>query len=463
MSYHAVRSPSGAYVWTDCTASPEAQQGRPNESSAASRHGTCGHQMGAECLEHGLDPRSYVGRKMLFYYHPESETHGEDWADNLEQGATFQELNILHEEVVTQELAEAVDVYVRFVRNLIETQGATAMVEQAVPVDHLTGETGATGTSDCVLLAGKTRISIDLKLGRGRVTAYEVLEPESYDLLTGDPVPPVLRMNLQCAMYASGSLKLHGDEGVERVKAIIVQPYLNAVSEYECDIAELRKLEAWIAERAEAGRKNPEFKPSSKNCFFCRARFDCHARNAVAIETALDGFEDITTARPKPISIPKLGDLYDKVEMIRGWCDDIEEKVRQEIEAERYPVRSDGKRWVFKEGRKPPRQWDDPEAVKELMRKMRIRDEVYLKTTLISPTEAEKQATPKKGKKTDPAAPEVKMPIGKVQWSKLAAHITQGDPAPVIALETDPRQRYVRRIKGFEEVPVAPNSVDDLL
>lgn len=461
MSYHALRSPSGAYVWTDCTASPEAQVGRPDNSGNAARVGTCGHQMAAECLELGIEPKGYVGRTMVFWRDEAGKSH-EDWADKVD------ELHE-HEVIVDDELASAVSVYVNFVRQLRDTLGATMLVEQAVPIDHLTGEDGATGTSDCVLLAGDTRISIDLKLGRGRVTAYDIIEPAGYDLLTGEPTPPKTRMNLQCAMYTLGSLRLHGSEGVTHTKAIIVQPFLSAVSEYECEVSELIALGDWIRSRAEAGHKNPEFKPSGKNCHFCRAKYDCHARNAVALSTALDGFEDVATARPKPISLPKLGDLYSVIDMIRSWCDDIEAKVQEELDAGRPVSRSDGLRYELKEGRKPAREWDNPEEVRALFKSMRLKEDVYLKSTLVSPTEAEKKAekpVDKKAKRKgkEPAKSTEPKPIGKIQWNRLSAHITQGDPKPVIALETDPRPKYVKRdAVGFADVATTTDDLSDLM
>jgi len=124
MAYHAKRSPSSAKVWTDCTASIDAQAGLPDGGSEAARLGTCQHQLSAECLEHGLDPQSYLGRKMLFWVHPESDSNGEDWESaftdefglpEVEQGQEF-----VHEVVVTQEMIDASASYINFVNQLVE-------------------------------------------------------------------------------------------------------------------------------------------------------------------------------------------------------------------------------------------------------------------------------------------------------------------------------------------------------
>lgn len=444
--YHASLSPSSAHRWTDCTASPGAQEGRPNESSAASRHGTCGHQIGAECLESGKDANSYVGRTMLFWFNPETGKRGECWEGELPIGARTE-----YTEVVTEELAQATQSYINFVRHQRDVLGATIIVEQQVPIGHLTGEEDARGTSDCILITDEEIVCIDLKLGRGKVMAYDVLEPAGYDLITGDPTPPVLRMNLQAALYVAGAIEKYGAMGTfRRVTAIIVQPYLNHVSQYGCAIEEHKALCEWLKERAEATRSNPEFKPSSDNCFFCKARYDCHARNRLVLETCLDGFDDVPTARPKPISVVRLGDLYDKVEMIRKWCADVEAKVEDEMNAGRPVIRSDGVRYVFKVGKKGSKEWDNPQGVEALMKSWRIKDDLMYVKKLITPTQAEKIADAKKGRRKEG---EPKKPIGKIHWNTLLGHIRQADGKPVIAPETDPRPVYVPPQDGLEEVP----------
>lgn len=448
---HANLSPSSAKRWTSCTASPVAQEPYPNETSAASRPGTCGHQMAAECLVSDTDAAAYFGRTMEFW--TLNGKGGESWANETPAGA-----RVLHTHVVDRPLVEMVQSYVNFVRNLRDTLGAQMIVEQQVPIGHVTGEEGATGTSDCILLTYDEIICIDLKLGRGKVKAYDELEPETYDLLTGDAIPPKLRMNLQASLYIAGAIERYGLLGdFTRCRAIIVQPALASVSEYGCSIDELNGLLDWLRERAEVTRKNPEFVPSSDNCFFCRARFDCHARNKVAIETALDGFEDIQTACVKPITLYKLGDLYEKVELIRQWCNDVEAKALRELMLGNKVVRSDGTKFVLKKGRSKNKEWNDTQTVERLLKSWRVRGKDMYVTKVISPSQAEKIAETTKGKHRDKTLP--KPIIGKQHWKELQQHIMQEDGPPVIALETDPRPRYLRKDSGFSDVSdEQPNS-----
>lgn len=445
---HAKLSPSSAKRWTSCTASPDAQLLYPNETSAASRPGTCGHQIAAECLESGTDADAYLGRVMDFWTDSNGRT-GEGWAGTAPAGA-----RVLHTHTVDQSLIDMVQSYVNFVRNLRDSLGAHMIVEQKVGIGHVTGEAGATGTADCILLTQDEIVCIDLKLGRGKVTAYDVLEAATYDPITEDEIPPKLRMNLQAALYIAGAVEgywMFGD--FKRCRAIIVQPALGSVSEYGSSLEELDELLNWLRQRANATRSDPEFVPSSDNCFFCRARHDCHVRNKAVLETALDGFEDIGTAQPKAIPIPKLGLMYEKLDVIRRWCDDIEEKVLAELLAGKRVVRSDGLKYVLKEGRKKNKEWTDVKTVEQMLQSWRLTDEQMFVTKLITPAQAEAIAESKKGWR-DKGVPA--KPIGKQHWNQLQEYIKQEEGKPVIALETDPRPKFVFKDDGFDDVQQTP-------
>lgn len=442
MGYHAVLSPSSAHRWTDCTASVGAQAGRPNTTSEASRLGTCAHQLSAECLEHGHDPQTYLGRIMAF---PDGAE--EHWADDPMVTATTV--------TVDQEMVDAARKYIGFVRDMTETLNAQLIVEQQVPIGAITGESDGRGTADSVLLADDLLVTVDAKFGRSRVTAYDVIEPARLDPLTQQMQPPKLRMNLQLALYLLGALEKYEFMGdFKRVKAVIVQPYLNAVSEYECSVEELRALGMWLKERADATRKNPEFSPSNDNCFFCKAKFDCVARTRVVLATALDGFEDIDNAKPKVVGVPELGQLLDKLDMIESWVQDIRDKALIELQAGRPILRPDGLRYKLVEGRKGHKAWSDEAEAEKLMERFRL-GKLMWKKTLITPAAAQKFATPVKAKKgEEPVEPL----IGKTQWNRLSSLIEQPPGKPTVVLETDPRPEMQLASTGLEEVPPADNS-----
>ncbi len=140
--------------------------------------------------------------------------------------------------LIDQEFIDECHQYIGFVREQVELTGGTLYVEVKVPIDHITGEHGATGTADAVIYHPPLITVMDAKFGRGKVNAYEVMTPEILDADGNVVEPAYIEPNSQLAMYASGALRafdLFGE--VERVRMIIVQPKLNHVSEYAMEVA----------------------------------------------------------------------------------------------------------------------------------------------------------------------------------------------------------------------------------
>jgi hypothetical protein len=447
MSYHAKLSPSSAKRWVDCTASVDAQEGLRDDGSDAARLGTTGHQLSAECLEYNREPQSYLGYKMGFH------AGGENWTIALADS-----VEILHTVTVDQEMIDACVSYVDHVHQQVELSGAELHVEQRVPIGHITGEDGAGGTSDVVMTSDTVLTSIDLKLGRGKVMAYDVLAPAGVDVLTAEPTPEVVRINLQLAFYLLGAMKKYPGD-YTHVKAVIVQPYLNHISEYSCSVDELLAVGAWLKSRAEATRTDKVFAPSEDSCHFCKARFTCAAREHAVLSTALIGFEDVDQAQPAPMPRNKLGSLYDSVGMIQSWCKDVISHTFAELQSGKQVMRNDGLQYKLVTGKKGNRKFDDADEAEALMKSLRLNSDQMYTRSLISPASAEKLSQPtKQGKEI--TAPPVLSPR---QWAKLESRITQSAGSPTIALETDPRPEIESAVAGFDDVvPAAAENCDDL-
>ena len=462
-SYHAKLSPSSAHRWSSCTASVAAQEGLPNEGSDASRRGTTGHQMHAEMLlDPAIDPQSYRGRGMAFWVHPESHSYGETWlCDELPEG--WSSVDILHEVVVDQTLIEEVMTSLNFLREEIALHGGELIVEQSVPIGHITGEEGATGSVDFALLSGDTLRIRDLKLGRGKVDAYEVVVPAHLDIITNTPVAEVTQPNLQLAFYALGLVEQFGMlYDFKYVSLAIIQPPIHHVSEYTCSIDELLAVGEFLRKQARAVRLNPEFSPSTDNCHFCRAKGPgCAAQTKFVLETTLEGFEDVDTAQPKAIDENKLGSLYAALPLIRTWCDAVSDKVHDHLARGLPVVRNDGVSYKLVEGKQLPRRWtDEAEAAAEML-KLAVPEDVVYEKSVISPTAAEKLSKAKRVKKGETPAPTVLQPEG---WAALQALIAKGQKGqPQVALETDPRPALAQASDGFDEVPIESPDADDLL
>lgn len=438
MTGHAKLSPSSAFRWSDCTASPSQEVGRADRSNPASRQGTAGHLVSSECLEQNIQPAEYIGRTMYFGSTLEGERY-EGWTP-----ADIPE----HEVVIDEDSAARCIAYVNFVRALVATSGGTLMVEQRVSIEHITGEKDAKGTSDAVLLAGAELIIIDAKFGSGRVNAYE-------RLADGSLVP-----NKQLAMYADGSLNAFGWMGnFTTVRMIIVQPKLDHVSEFSMTVDELATFIDTLRVAAEQTRTNPVFKPTSDNCFFCKGRFDCAARQSVALEIVMGDFDDLSTAVPRVVAAHELGDVFSKLDLVEHWCSDMRTRVLTALTNGEPVVRSDGLSYKLVAGKRGSREWTDESVVEALLQKMRLKDEQMYSKSLISPTAAEKLSKARKAKGEKPAEKAV---IGPTQWARLEAFITRPDPAPAIALESDPRPALADALNLFDTTEAAVPADSDL-
>lgn len=460
MAYHARLGPSGAYIWMRCTASPNESDGKPNDGNDASRMGTACHGVASECLLNDQEPQHYLDQPFVFAKDGEGSRH-ENFRPLL---PAVSDLTVEYEVPITQEYVEHVNVYVNFVRDLHRTLGGDLHVEQRVPIDHITGEPGAGGTSDTIIIAGDTAIVCDAKFGRNKVESFEIIQPAMPHPITGEPQPPVMEPNSQLAMYASGALRKHDPLGmVQTVKLIIVQPPLSHVSEYTLSVADLDLFIERVRQKATETRTNPVFNPGD-HCTYCKGRVTCQVRDAFVLQTSLEGFTDasdlqqVASARPRAVDTNLLGVMLAKVSMIQEWCGDIQRRAFEELMAGRPVVREDGMRYKLVEGRAGHRKWADPTVAEAALSKMRLKQEQMYDMSLISPTTAEKLATPKKNRKGEIVTEAL---IGARQWKKLEELITQSDGKPTIALETDPRPALPSAVNGFEEVSQPPaDSVD---
>jgi hypothetical protein len=363
-----------------CPGSVTLEADIPDTSSAYAREGTAAHELAAMVLE---DPAShasdYVGKKIAF------NDHGEDvlW-------------------LITKDMAEYVDDYVKFVRERAE--GKILHVECRLSIGHITSEDGATGTSDVVIIDREQEAIevIDLKYGMGvRVDAEH---------------------NAQMQMYALGALyeyELISD--FSWVTMVIHQPRLNHVSEWNIPVDQLLRFgdEARLA--ADKVRwEEPTFNAGEKQCRFCKAKATCPTLRAEITEI-VGGVATLDDFIPETVD-SQTGDNYlpmamSKVGLVEDWC----KAVRAEVERRLLAGQTvDGYKLV--EGRKGNRAWSDEDAVEKLFKSFRLRQEEMYDFKLISATKAEKllKENPKR-------------------WAKTEQLITRSDGKPSVAPATDKR------------------------
>ena len=333
---HAKLSPSGAHRWMRCPGSVALEADFPDDSSVFAAEGTLAHLLASDELDGTKPARERIG-----------EQHTVDGFDFT----------------VDKVMVAYVEDYVKLVREYAE--GGQLLVEQRVPIGHLTGEEGATGTSDAVVVhANEGRLTvIDLKYGMGvKVMAAD---------------------NEQAMMYALGALERYEQiADFTDVCMVIHQPRLNSVAEHWIRVDDLLAFAHKVGIAADLTRTNMKlFEPGEKQCKFCKAKSVCPALQAIVDETAQ---EEATADDFADLGDNSLAIAMGRVELIEQWC----KGVRAEVER-RLTKGLDVPGYKLVEGRKGNRAWSDAKYAEKRLSAVLKRDEMY-EEKFISPATAEK-------------------------------------------------------------------------
>jgi Protein of unknown function (DUF2800) len=364
----------------------------PDTGSVFADEGTAAHTLAAWCLEDKTEPQEYIGEVIHV---------GE------------------RKFTVDKAMAGHVADYVKFVREL--AVGGSLLVEQSVPIGHLTGEDGARGTSDAVIIRATERnlTVADLKYGMGvQVSAID---------------------NPQLMKYALGAYeKFSLLADFDTVSMYIHMPRLNHVSEFHVSVAELlafadevreaarnvERAQKELARDIETGLPYEYLQPGEKQCRFCRAKSTCPALLAEVTEVVggspatAEDFASFTPDAPDS----DVGDNYlsiamAKVGLVEDWCKAVRaETERRLLQGKSVPG------WKLVEGKLGNRQWTSQDEAEAALKSMRLKQDEMYERKLISPTAAEKVL------KQNPA-----------KWEKLQKLITRNPGKPSVAPAADKR------------------------
>jgi hypothetical protein len=435
MGYHARLSPSSSAQWTACAVAPRRQQGFADTSNDAADQGTVAHDLGEQCLKAGDDVWLDIYRGKLATV----DANGDVTYWSTEQPHLPQTHHLIDDEMIA-----GVKVYTDFVRGLLKG-GGELFVEQRVSIEHITGEKGARGTSDTVILFPEEICIVDLKFGMVQVDASEPNTTLNEAFASAPPDAQVLHLfpgmeqrkpNTQLVMYADGALREHElFHDFKRVRIIIVQPRLDHIDEYVMPIEEHRAWVQWIRERADETR-NPDAvaTPGAKQCKYCAVSGDpsrCPEQALAALNEAFGDFTDLDAAEVRQVPTLDLSAVYAKIEFLRGFCKAVEGRVLDELNTG-HPV-AGYKLVVGKEGN---RKWVSEDKAVELLKSFRMKDDEMYDRSVISPTTAEKKL-----KKEQPK-----------RWAKCEALIVRAPGAPTVVPESDPRPaRVVNHADDFDD------------
>ena len=408
---HAQLSASSAHRWCHCAASVLLSQGVPDTPSKFAEEGTRAHHYAELWLNR------HVGKLT-----PEQAYELRDFLSDPEN----------------DEMRKAIAKYVDVVLNQLGGSKAKAVfVEKRLGITDLTGEANAYGTADCVLITEQGELWIvDLKYGKGVDVSAEENEQlmlygfSAYDLLS--------------LVYDIRSINL-----------AIVQPRLESVSTWEMPrwrwelyrgmfknmAARARLL---LKEGEQPGSDIMDYAPSAERCRFCKGKLKCKAITDMIHYEIIKEFEVLPVENSKPrlvtgkvVRVPDndydLAWCFKQLPVIKSWCDAVEEEA---FKRAMKGVKLDGLKLV--EGRPGVRKWTDEKAVALDLKRMVRKAGDRTKTTIISPTDAEKLYK--------------NHVLGKKQWEKLQTYVTRSQPAPKLVEASDKRPAINVDSIGFEAI-----------
>lgn len=368
MSSHALLSPSASHRWLHCTAAPRLEEGIKDEGSDYAAEGTLAH---AYCA---MKLKEFLGLP----------TDGEK-----------EEIAALQEKYGTGEMSEYTDTYATIVLEKFNaaravTPDAQLLVETRLDFSDYVPE--AFGTADAIIIADGTMEIIDFKYGKGvKVSAVE---------------------NPQMMIYALGAYARFAFEyRIDNLRATIVQPRIDNLSEYEITVEELTSWASNVlTPAAEKAYKGEGPQTPGSWCQFCKVKNQCRA--------LADKCKAAVAVNPKLITPEELAkDVLPMVPIVKTWISGVEEfALAQALSGVQLPG------WKIVEGRSIRKITDTDSVADALTKSGYTQSDIYKPIEMRTITELEKL-------------------VGKKQFAALCGEwVNKPQGKPTLAQESDKRK-----------------------
>jgi hypothetical protein len=349
---HSEHGASSAYRWLACPGSVSLSRGIPDKTSEYAIEGTAAHALAELALKKERDAAFWIGLEI--------------------EGVP-----------VTEEMAEAVQVYVDHIKMTLQADDDLRL-EQRITLDKINPPRPMFGTADCVIYRRATK------------------ELFVYDYKHGAGVPVEAIGNKQLRYYALGALlSLDRDEPCETITAGIIQPRAQhsdgPIREEMFSAGDLLDFASELVEGVEATLKdNAPLVPGS-HCRFCKAAAVCPAKRDQAFELAKIEFgeDNLLPDRidPRVMSIEQVANFLNVADQIEDWLKALRAHVLAELEAGNHVP---GWKLVNK---RASRVWVDQDKVIKWATGLGLHEDEVFEMKLKSPAQLEKVV----GKKNLPA------------------------------------------------------------
>ena len=336
-SLHAVLGASSAHRWLVCTPSARLCE------KLTSRFGSESSPYAAE----GTKAHALAEMKVrLAYYKADGMTAAKHSRMSPEQQEAYLGINEFRFKALRNELGDipkdmeqATDSYCDIVMEKYLSAkeadpGAQLYLEQRL--DYSAWVPSGFGTGDCIIVSDSLLEVCDYKHGKG--------------------IPVDAVGNPQLRLYGLGAMERFGRlYDFQSVRMTIIQPRLDSVSE---ETLTCEDLTSWAAEEVvekakQAWTGSGEFVPG-EHCRFCAAKAVCSARVAQAMRMFQYGLE-----APGLIPDEQIPSILGMLNDAEAWIKDIRAYAEnQALHGQVWPG------WKLVHGKKPNRQWADPEEVK---------------------------------------------------------------------------------------------------